>query len=106
MHHSNTCSSKPVKYISVTRKKSERAKLKAIDCNECRDVRALPLPPSIYSSLPINDEKKHEGDLKDTRSDEELLKARKQHVSRHRYKFIPEDEPSGFWDLNYSSRRP
>ncbi|CAJ0834008.1 20156_t:CDS:2 [Entrophospora sp. SA101] len=34
----HTCSSKPAKYISVTRKKSERAKLKATDCIECRDV--------------------------------------------------------------------
>nr|CAG8433894.1 8264_t:CDS:2 [Entrophospora candida] len=101
-HMRHTCSSKPAKYISVTRRKSERAKLKATDCIECRDfykiTGALPLPPSIYSPLPINDAKNHE-DLKDS---EELLKARKQHVSRHRYKFIPEDEPSGFWDLNYS----
>jgi len=37
----HTCLSKPVKYVSVIRKKSERVKLKATDCIECRNVSAL-----------------------------------------------------------------
>ena len=36
---------------------------------------------------------------------DELLKTRKQNISRHRYKNFPEVEPSGFWDLNYFSTR-
>ena len=44
--------------------------------------------------------------LEDDRGNgDERLEARKQNISRHRYKNFPEVEPSGFWDLNYFPTR-
>ncbi|VFQ77788.1 unnamed protein product [Cuscuta campestris] len=77
-----------VKYIEPVRKKSEREKLKGIECKQCKKFYDVVLP----------------SDGKDLGANTHNLRCEHHDgVSRHRYRYVPPSTPEGFWNIGFET---
>lgn len=73
------------KYVEPVRKKSEREKLKGVECKQCERFYDAVLPDRTD-----NNEKKFRCEHLDG-------------VSRHRYRYVPPLTPEGYWNIGFES---
>ncbi|KAJ4970017.1 hypothetical protein NE237_003116 [Protea cynaroides] len=78
------------KHVEPVRKRSEREKLKGIECKQCQKFYDAVLPDG-------------EGMGTDNISSRKFRCEHHDGVSRHRYKYVPPMTPEGFWNIGFDS---
>lgn len=84
-----TASKKGFKYVEPVRKKSDREKLKGVECKQCK---------KFYDAvLPNDGGRDANGNQRNFRCEHH------DGVSRHRYRYPPPLTPEGFWNIGFES---